>query len=507
MNPPGTTVDGTYYRLLLLSVVADAPARCLLANMLQFNGKHGCPCCLHPGERHQTSDTGFSRIFPFTPDTESGHPDLRTHEDTVALGKQVDEEYYESNREQPVPKLGVKGSTLLSLLPCFDIIRGNVIDSMHCVYLGITKMMLNLWISVNYRNEKWSLRKHMQKLNSRLAQIKPPNFVSRIPRSLDDLCHWKASEYRSFFFFYSLPITYDLMKPEYFQHWMLLVTAIFILSSHSISQGDLAKACTNLKLFCSQTEVLYSKRCCTFNLHCLLHLVEKVKDHGPLWTHSCFYYESFNGDLRHMFHGTQNVQMQIMHAVCLQQKLPELCKLLKPGSEAECFYQKVTCRKAKKNDIKIIEGHIIGAVKQCVLAGDMSTVLGNLAQQDLQIFYKFRKDGCTIHSSDYQQDKRRNSFTISYNQSDLCAYGHIKCYIRSLSATGRIQHFALVRQLVQCHLPNNLLNLYPFAKIVEDSGQYELVPLSEITALCVCIEIPSTRMAYILQCPNLVESD
>ena len=32
---------------------------------------------------------------------------------------------------------------------------------------------------------------------------------------------------------------------------------------------------------------------------------------GPLWTHSCFPFEDYNGDLKDLFHGTQNIPGQV----------------------------------------------------------------------------------------------------------------------------------------------------------------------------------------------------
>lgn len=41
-------------RLKLLFGVFDLVAKATALNMKQFNGKYGCPTCLHPGEYHKT---------------------------------------------------------------------------------------------------------------------------------------------------------------------------------------------------------------------------------------------------------------------------------------------------------------------------------------------------------------------------------------------------------------------------------------------------------------------
>ena len=49
----------------------------------------------------------------------------------------------------------------------------------------------------------------------------------------------------------------------------------------------------------------------TYNVHQLLHLKSDVENLGPLWTHSCFFFEDLSGDFRDLSHGTQNVNGQV----------------------------------------------------------------------------------------------------------------------------------------------------------------------------------------------------
>ena len=50
---------------------------------------------------------------------------------------------------------------------------------------------------------------------------------------------------------------------------------------------------------------------CTINVHLLQHMAHYVKLYGPLWTHSCFPFEGYNGRLLKMYHGTQYVSLQV----------------------------------------------------------------------------------------------------------------------------------------------------------------------------------------------------
>ena len=82
---------------------------------------------------------------------------------------------------------------------------------------------------------------------------------------------------------------------------------------------------------------LYSAGQETINIHSLLHLADDVRNLGPLWTHSCFPFESYNGNLLKLFHGTQNVELQIVSSA-ITQSLPSLKLKLIQGSVEEEFF-------------------------------------------------------------------------------------------------------------------------------------------------------------------------
>ena len=53
------------------------------------------------------------------------------------------------------------------------------------------------------------------------------------------------------------------------------------------------------------------------NIHNLLHIVRSVKQLGPLWANSSFEFENANGYLKSLFHGTQNIDMQVLYYYCI----------------------------------------------------------------------------------------------------------------------------------------------------------------------------------------------
>lgn len=102
-------------KAVLLSSTADAPARCLMMDFVQFNGKYGCPCCLSLGETFAISATGNSHIYPYKSESNDGHDKLRTKKETKATAHRVETEYLSGRRRDPVPEMGVKVFCLVLL--------------------------------------------------------------------------------------------------------------------------------------------------------------------------------------------------------------------------------------------------------------------------------------------------------------------------------------------------------------------------------------------------------
>lgn len=110
-----------------------------------------------------------------------------------------------------------------------------------------------------------------------------------------DICHWKCSELKTFFFYYALPVLAGLMQEDVFENFKCLVAAIALLNSDTVTNDMVQEAERLLHIFVSRFEHLYGQEFCTLNVHQLLHLPACVRDLGNLWVFSCFPYEDLNG--------------------------------------------------------------------------------------------------------------------------------------------------------------------------------------------------------------------
>ena len=144
----------------------------------------------------------------------------RTHDQTHKFVKLATESVINTRVEKSVK--GVKGLSWFLYVPGFNIIREIAIDCTHGTLLGVVKMLVNLW-----------LEKQRKRTKKRYTSITPPSCISRLPRSIvGNFDHLKASELRSFLLFYSLPCLHGLLPDSSFQHYLLLVEAIYILLKH-----------------------------------------------------------------------------------------------------------------------------------------------------------------------------------------------------------------------------------------------------------------------------------
>lgn len=307
------------FRPAITSVSLDLPAKASFSQLIQFNGYCACVYCFQLGEIIEN----FKGVrYPW----QNESSELRKHEDIVRVMKEVHDKKLKV-------KDGVKGLSPAIAFDHFDMVKSYAIDYMHCVCLGVVKKMPKFWFTANHGS--YITPELRKKLNSRLTSIKPCSFITRLPRSLDDIGKFKASEFRSLLLYYFPVVLKNILKKKYYDHFMLLSEAIFILLKTNITRDDLIKAESNLIQFVKDFEDLYGKPSMTLNIHQLQHLVLCVKNLGPLWTQSMFSFESNNATFSRYVKGQSDVLLELKTKYMLHKSVPESAKA-KPPTELAC---------------------------------------------------------------------------------------------------------------------------------------------------------------------------
>ena len=526
--------ENLFLRCILLLGTFDAPAKCLFQEFCQFNAFYGCPYCLSPGETVQTSSKGHTHAYPFDEaNLRTGHGEPRTHEQTLKFAAEATKKSAQNGMPNSVK--GVKGYSWCMFIPKFDIIRGVAIDYMHSTLLGVVKMLLTLWSDKTYKVEPWSVCKRMKEIEERYLNISPPSCITRLPRSLiANFGHLKASELRTFLLFYSVPCLYGILPEEYFQHYLLLVEAIYLLLQDSISPNDITKASALLKHFCIRIKELYAPRYETFNVHCLLHMTERVMDLGPLWTHSCFCFEDFNGELRSLFHGTQSVEEQIVTAVSVQQKIPELVPLLESGSMSQELYEHLSRKRPLASKKEKLPGtsncSIVGNLRNYLFTAVERAVVESLTGpvREAYQFFRLLVGEQLIHSKSYKSMTRRNNYTIKFKGSSgdspptfgpilFYAKMYLRCPNPSFCGNSCKCRKPLFYALVNVLKPDQNLAIAndPYTgaivphllPVIRSDNCITAIPVDNIVQLCFYVDCGHDSTPFVGMFPNQYEKD
>lgn len=279
----------------------DSVARCMVQCIHQYNGAFGCSWCTQKGERVEKGN-GHVNTYPLV------NTELRTHEGIVDCGRRVIAD------ESLTHVMGVKSVSPLILLHKFgfDMVRSFSVDYMHCVLLGVVRQFIELWTDSKYHESQWYLNADKIRIvDKKLLAIKPPGDIKRFPRNLKLASKWKASELRSFLIFYSVYVLTDVLQSTYLKHWQLLVHAVYHLLRENNTDQILTLCQQMLNKFVKDTKVLYGIQHMSYNVHQISHLVQCVRDCGPLYQSSAFAFENNNQLILRLFSGKTYVAEQI----------------------------------------------------------------------------------------------------------------------------------------------------------------------------------------------------
>lgn len=191
-------------------------------------------------------------------------------------------------------------------------------EYMHLVCLGVVKKLLKVFAGVHsvpgLRIRGCAVTKAFEKYKMKL----PSEFQRQI-RHLRDVCHFKATECRSWLLYVGPVILKEVLPARYYQHFLLLHYAIYILCNPSWqSLYDHAHAC--LKRFVYQLGQLFGHKFWTYNSHNLLHLTHFVKSIGPLDDFSAFRFEALLYHLKRSVRSGNKVLPQLMKSLLNQRE-------------------------------------------------------------------------------------------------------------------------------------------------------------------------------------------
>jgi len=380
-------------RPFLLCFTADKPAKASVLKMVGHGGRFGCSRCLIKGEGVKVDGQARKR-FCFKHSTPLK---LREHFSAIEMGKIGTESK---------PEFGFKGQSIFSqMVP--DCIRGLGEDLMHGLYGGTGgKKMLELWLHAHNKSKAYSVFEKIEIIEKRLKMMRPPNFIKRRLRPLDQLSFYKTSEYKNWFLYYSVPILHDLLPYNVFQHYFKLVQAIFLLNQDVISVEQIKFASNFVDQYTAEFGEIYGDHLKTPNFHSLNHICAVALELGPLFEMSCFNLESLLGTMKKFVLGPKAPGIKISDMFSLVQNMPSAFDKLVHGSISKQFISELKYGNVMKTEIfggtyllgKVhpmtdISLYILNSLKDSHLIQD------NLAIPKLWTFNALKTDKFTIQAA------------------------------------------------------------------------------------------------------------
>lgn len=244
----------------------DSPARAKICNIMGHSSHDGCPLCAWTKLVYAGKVVYPNKIGPHLRSDETFY--LRTF-----LDHHHEEMKYRFSR---LEQLGFK---MVSQFP---------LDPMHCIDLGVVLRCLENLVSI-------SQDEIVLEISKRITEFKDfrPDEFARDCRSLKNLSKFKATELRQFLLYGSPVFLSGLVSDIILNHWLLLHSAIRLLSNSDLTPNSVDVAEKLLEKFVGDYPKIYGKYSVTYIIHVLLHLTFFVRLYGSLDSFSAYKFENF----------------------------------------------------------------------------------------------------------------------------------------------------------------------------------------------------------------------
>lgn len=263
-SPNANQERRSYFLTLIVS--ADSEGRYIIFGMMRHSGGYGCTFCTANGEKRGRQ--------------------LSYHRND---GNAADRTYAEIRRdalestETDLPQRGVKYHSPLSIVPEFDLRAGQLVEPMHCLWEGNFVRLFNNFTITNRENHL--LPAAIETISNRITAIRTPTKL---------FSNFTVTEYRNTAWYYWLPCAQDFLLPDQLRLCAAFAEATFILNKDSILLDELNRAEELLDEYRTNYENYFLHNQLVYNVHLLKHIVRCVRELGPLFVASGFWFESLN---------------------------------------------------------------------------------------------------------------------------------------------------------------------------------------------------------------------
>ncbi|KYQ53881.1 hypothetical protein ALC60_05490 [Trachymyrmex zeteki] len=198
-------------------------------------------------------------------------------------------------------------------IPEFDPINSVVLDSMHLLFLGVTKTLLMNIVFGGHEAGGIGRQNRLilgNLLRSFSGQI-PAEFQRKV-LDIDDLKNWKATQFRFFLLYGGVLVLRRVFPKDKYKHFCLLYVACRLLFCDDLAVSNTEIAKKNLILFFRLLPKFYGRHIQSINFHNLIHIADDVTYmRCSLTSFSAFPFENFLMTLKKLVRTPNNPLCQV----------------------------------------------------------------------------------------------------------------------------------------------------------------------------------------------------
>jgi len=206
----GVCIDNRQYQFQIIGLICDSPARSFLKCVKGHGGFYACERCVVKGV-----SVAHKRVYP----------------QIDCMKRTVQSFLLQSDKEHHLPDI----TTPLLEIPNFDVIKSVPLNSMHLLYLGVMKWLLQKWVlrSSPYRIKKSKLIR-LKSLLFSLESMMPAEFQRKV-FDIDEMSRRKATQYRFLLLYGGIIIFPQVLSKDQFEHFLLLAVSCRILCNTKVA--------------------------------------------------------------------------------------------------------------------------------------------------------------------------------------------------------------------------------------------------------------------------------
>lgn len=285
-------------RAALICVACDIPACRKVLGFCGHMSKAGCSKCTKMfGFDGKKINFGGFQECPLRSEHDHRHQAFSALDQTNAAARDKIEKEHGSR------------FTSLMELAYFDTVRCHIVDPMHNLYLGTSKYVMKQILNTSYS---------VNLIQERVDRCIVPSSLGRIPHKIaSSYSSLTADQWKTWTNIFSIYALHNILPDDQLECWRLFVQASRLLSSPMITAENMEMGHKKLLEFCRAFEAMSGSETVTPNMHLHTHLLNCIKDYGPIYSFWLFSFERYNGLLGSYKTNQRSVELQLMRRFML----------------------------------------------------------------------------------------------------------------------------------------------------------------------------------------------